>query len=87
MGGIRDGQHGGIWAINGHSMTGDGHPGMAPLLTLQRARSCLLTFRNDTAFWHPIHLHGHSFRVLSRNKSAVPYRQWADTVLVAPKNL
>jgi FtsP/CotA-like multicopper oxidase with cupredoxin domain len=31
-----------------------------------------------------IHLHGHSFRVLSRN-IRVPYRQWADTVLIAPK--
>ena len=66
-------------------MTGDGHAGMAPLLTLRRDRSYLLTIRNDTAFWHPIHLHGHSFRVLSRNKSAVPHREWADTVLIAPK--
>jgi hypothetical protein len=29
-------------------------------------------------------LHGHSFRVLSRNGTAVPHRQWADTVLVPP---
>jgi FtsP/CotA-like multicopper oxidase with cupredoxin domain len=85
MGGMMGTQHGGIWAINGHSMTGDGHAGMAPRLTLQRGRSYLLTIRNDTAFWHPVHLHGHSFRVLSRNKSAVPQREWADTVLIAPK--
>ena len=85
MGRMRNSEHGGLWSINGHSMTGDGHAGMAPLLTLQRGRSCLLTIRNDTAFSHPIHLHGHSFRVLSRNGSAVPYRQWADTVLIAPK--
>ena len=85
MGGMMGTQHGGIWAINGHSMTGDGHAGMEPLLKLQRGRSCLLTIRNDTAFSHPIHLHGHSFRVLSRNGSAVPYRQWADTVLIAPR--
>jgi FtsP/CotA-like multicopper oxidase with cupredoxin domain len=85
MGGIMGTQHGGIWAINGHSMTGDGHAGMEPLLKLQRGRSYVLTIRNDTAFSHPIHLHGHSFRVLSRNGSAVPYRQWADTVLIAPR--
>ncbi len=85
MGGMRDSEHGGIWAINGHSMTGDGHAGMEPLLTLQRGRTCLLTIRNDTAFSHPIHLHGHSFRVLSRDRSAVPYRQWADTVLIAAR--
>src|SRR5216683_5184273 len=46
MGGMRDSEHGGIWAINGHSMTGDGHAGMEPLLTLQRGRTCLLTIRN-----------------------------------------
>ncbi len=32
-----------------------------------------------------MHLHGLSFRVLNRNRSAVPHRQWADTVLVPPK--
>jgi FtsP/CotA-like multicopper oxidase with cupredoxin domain len=73
------------WAINGMSMTGDGHAGMAPLLTLERGRSYLLTIRNDTAWWHPIHLHGHSFRLLRRNATSVPYRQWADTVLVPPR--
>src|SRR5262249_41783072 len=69
----------------GTSMTGDGHAGMAPLLTLQRGRSYRLRMHNDTAWWHPMHLHGHSFRVLTRNGSAVPHRQWADTVLVPPK--
>jgi FtsP/CotA-like multicopper oxidase with cupredoxin domain len=73
------------WAINGMSMTGDGHAGMAPLLTLERGRSHLLSIRNDTAWWHPMHLHGHSFRVLRRNGTSVPHRQWADTVLVPPR--
>jgi FtsP/CotA-like multicopper oxidase with cupredoxin domain len=86
MGGMMGTQHGGgIWAINGHSMTGDGHVGMKPMLILPRGRSCILAIRNDTAFSHPIHLHGHSFRVLRRNGSAVPYRQWADTVLIAAR--
>jgi FtsP/CotA-like multicopper oxidase with cupredoxin domain len=73
------------WAINGHSMTGDGQAGMPPLLTLRRGRSVVLAMRNETAWWHPMHLHGMSFRVLSRNAAPVPHRQWADTVLVAPK--
>ncbi len=33
-----------------------------------------------------MHLHGYSFRVLTRNGSPVPYQQWADTVLVPPKD-
>jgi FtsP/CotA-like multicopper oxidase with cupredoxin domain len=76
---------GAIWAINGMSMTGDGHADMAPLLTLARGRSHLLTIHNDTAWWHPMHLHGHSFRILRRNGTSVPYQQWADTVLVPPR--
>jgi FtsP/CotA-like multicopper oxidase with cupredoxin domain len=70
------------WGINGTSMTGDGHAGMPPLLTLKLGRSYLLTIRNETAWWHPMHLHGLMFRVLSRNGSPVPHRQWADTVLI-----
>lgn len=84
MGGMSEMSHG-TWAINGHSMTGDGQAGMAPLLTLQLGRSYVLTLRNETAWWHPMHLHGHSFRVLARNGKPVPHRQWADTVLVPPK--
>lgn len=85
MGGMRGMSHGASWAINGRSMTGDGHAGMAPLVTLKLGRSYMLTIRNETAWWHPMHLHGLSFRVLSRNGSAVPHQQWADTVLVPPK--
>ncbi len=84
MGGMSNMSHA-IWAINGSSMTGDGQTGMAPLLTLQLGRSYVLTLRNDTAWWHPMHLHGHSFRVLSRNGQSVPFWQGSDTVLVPPK--
>jgi FtsP/CotA-like multicopper oxidase with cupredoxin domain len=83
--GMQGMDHGATWAINGHSITGDGHAGMAPLLTLKRGRIYVLTIRNETAFSHPVHFHGHSFRVLSRNGSPVPHRQWADTVLLPPK--
>jgi FtsP/CotA-like multicopper oxidase with cupredoxin domain len=78
---------GAAWAINGMSMTGDGQADMPPLLTFKRGRSVLLTMRNGTAWWHPMHLHGHSFRVLSRNGAPVPHRQWGDTVLLAPRDV
>jgi len=86
MGGMQGMSHGASWAINGASMTGDGHADMPPLLTLRLGRSYVLTIRNQTAWWHPMHLHGHSFRVLTRNGAAVLHRQWADTVLVPPKD-
>jgi FtsP/CotA-like multicopper oxidase with cupredoxin domain len=78
---------GAAWTINGQSMTGDGHAGMEPALTFQRGRSVTLAMRNETAWWHPMHFHGHSMRVLSRNGASAPHRQWQDTVLMAPKDV
>jgi FtsP/CotA-like multicopper oxidase with cupredoxin domain len=77
--------HRAVWAINGQSMTGDGHAGMPPLLTLRRGQSIVLAIVNETAWWHPMHLHGHSFRILKRNGTSIPHNLWGDTVLVPPK--
>jgi FtsP/CotA-like multicopper oxidase with cupredoxin domain len=76
---------GATWAMNGVSMTGDGEAGMPPLLTLRRGVTCVLDFRNETAWWHPMHLHGHSFRVLSQAGVAADRAIWRDTVLVPPR--
>ena len=75
-----------LWSINGTSMTGDGHADMPPLMSLARGKTHLITMRNLTAWWHPMHLHGFSFRVLTRNGAEAPYSQWADTVLMAPED-
>jgi FtsP/CotA-like multicopper oxidase with cupredoxin domain len=83
--GATKGMGGAEWSINGVSMTGDGQAGVPPLLKLERGRTVMLALRNETAWLHPMHLHGHSFRVLKRNGSPVPYRQSADTVLVSPQ--
>ena len=83
-GGGMMGRGGATWAMNGMSMTGDGKPDMSPLLTLKRGQTCVLALRNETAWWHPMHLHGHSFRVVSRNGKPNPVREWRDTVLVSP---
>ena len=70
------------WTINGVAATG--HV-MEPLLTLMRGRTYVLTLNNDTAWHHPIHLHGHSFRVISRNGKPTRHREWQDTVLMSPR--
>ena len=57
------------WAING--VVASGHV-MEPLLTLQRGRSYVLAMRNDTAWHHPMHLHGHAFRVAARDGRPTP---------------
>ena len=87
MGGMEMMRGGALWAISGSSMTGDSPDDMPPMLTLARGRTIRLTFRNETAWWHPMHLHGHSFKVLARNGAPVPHEVWSDTVLVAPREV
>ncbi len=71
-----------MWFING--VAAEGHV-MEPMLTLERNRSYVIEMTNATAWHHPIHLHGHSFRVLSRNGVSTPHREWQDTVLMSPR--
>jgi FtsP/CotA-like multicopper oxidase with cupredoxin domain len=71
-----------VWFINGVAMLG--HV-MEPMLTLQRGRSYVLAMNNETMWHHPMHFHGHAFRVISRNGVATRYREWQDTVLMAPR--
>ena len=71
-----------MWFING--VAADGHVS-APLLTLKQNRSYIFKMINATAWHHPIHLHGHSFRVISRNGVPTRYREWQDTVLMNPQ--
>jgi FtsP/CotA-like multicopper oxidase with cupredoxin domain len=70
------------WAING--VVASGHV-MEPFLILQRGRSCVLAMHNDTAWHHPMHLHGHAFRVIARDGQPTRHREWQDTVLMAPR--
>ena len=75
-----------VWFVNGKAATGEmGDHVMEPLLTLRRGRTHVIAMTNATAWHHPIHLHGHSFRVLARNGAPTAYREWQDTVLMAPR--
>ena len=56
-----------------------------PLLRLRRGEHVRLKLINDTEFEHPMHLHGHSFRVLSVNDRPERYRPWRDTVMIGPR--
>ena len=73
-----------IWFINGVAMMG--HV-MDPMLTLKRERTYILAMNNETAWWHPMHLHGHAFRVMSRNGVPTRLREWQDTVLMSPREM
>lgn len=70
------------WTINGVSAAGHIHD---PIVTIPRGQSVVMTLRNETAWWHPIHVHGHSFRFLSRNGRPTAHKEWQDTVLMSPQ--
>ncbi len=78
--GVRDMMRlGKAWSVNGVAATGHA---MTPILTLERGRSYVLTLHNHTPWQHPMHLHGHSFRVISRNGRPTAHREWLDTVFL-----
>jgi FtsP/CotA-like multicopper oxidase with cupredoxin domain len=56
-----------------------------PLMSFRRGEHVRLKLINDTEFEHPMHLHGHTFRVLSLNDRPVRYRPWRDTVMMGPR--
>jgi FtsP/CotA-like multicopper oxidase with cupredoxin domain len=74
-------QSGAIWTVNDVATLGHAH---APLLSLERGRSCVLELVNETAWHHPMHLHGMPMHVLALNGAAVPRRTVQDTVLMNP---
>lgn len=70
------------WVVNGIAVKGHAH---APLLSLKRGGHYVINLINETAWHHPIHLHGHVFRIIARNGAPTALREWADTVLMAPR--
>lgn len=68
------------WTINGAA----GSPSRAPLVKAKRGTPVVLALKNETGFVQPMHLHGHSFRLLhALDDGWEPY--WLDTVQV-PEN-
>ena len=76
QGGAMGGRHGGggFWAFNDRSGMAD-----APWRRFARGETARITLRNDTAFPHGIHLHGHHFHEIGEDDSLGHYR---DTTLV-----
>ena len=64
-----------FWTVNGRPVPEHAHHEV--LFKLKRGASYVLELVNDTSWHHPIHLHGHVFRLLSSG-------QWADSVLLDP---
>ena len=73
-----------FWSVNGRVLPEHVHQEV--LLQLKKGTSYVLELVNDTSWHHPIHLHGHVFRVLQRNGKLVQGMEWGDTVLVEPNS-
>ncbi len=71
-----------FWFVNGEAVSGDIPE---PMVTLRRGQSCIIAMTNATAWHHPMHMHGHAFRILSRNDRPTRHREWRDTVLMDPR--
>lgn len=69
-----------FWALNGEASHGHKMP---PMLTYKRGQSAVIEMFNDSFFEHPMHLHGHAFKVLKRDGKPVPHNIWRDTVIVS----
>ncbi|GAA0774052.1 multicopper oxidase family protein [Roseibium denhamense] len=67
-------QEGKFWVFNGKAGTDQ-----TPLFSAKRGETLLIESRNDSAFDHAIHLHGHHFQVLERNGERLPNADWHDT--------
>lgn len=72
-------QQGKVWALNGiaaHDVK------MDPIVDLKRGETGVMTIENKTGWPHPMHLHGFSFQIISRNGKASKEKILADTVLL-----
>ncbi len=71
-----------MWAING--VVASSYLD-APVYQVKKGQTVMFRFRNESAWPHPMHLHGHHFKVLSHNGSPDLVGQWLDTVMLGPE--
>jgi len=77
-------KHGLAWTMNytaqhEHSLMQE------PLFRFKQGAHIVLHMMNETDFSHPMHLHGHFFRVIAVNGQKTRFREWRDTVLMGPR--
>jgi len=81
--GLRDiAQQGYVWAMND---TVGNKLDMPPLIDVPRGTTVKLIIENQTAFPHPMHLHGHHLKLLSIDGDVVSDTRWVDSPLLLPE--
>ena len=77
-------QHGLTWTMN---YTAQHEHAMmhTPLFRFSKGEHVVIRMLNNTEFEHPMHLHGHFFKVLRIDDRKLERPTWRDTVMVGPK--
>ncbi len=75
-------QQGYVWAIND---TVGNKLDMPPLIDVKAGTTVKITLENQTAFPHPMHLHGHHMKLLSIDGVPVVDPRWVDSPLLMPQ--
>ena len=73
-----------VWAINDVVAN---KLNMTPLIDTKKGQSIRLNLDNQTAFPHPMHLHGHHMKLLSIDGKALPEPRWVDSPLLMPNQI
>ena len=71
-----------VWAFNG--VAGDMDK---PLTRVPLGKTAVVRIVNQTAWPHAMHLHGHHFKAISRNRRSIGDPSWRDTVMVWPEDI
>jgi FtsP/CotA-like multicopper oxidase with cupredoxin domain len=74
-----------FWTINERAWPDQRNPKIpAPFGVLDRGASYIFCMTNKSQFSHPIHVHGHTFRLLGSDKQRLPTHH-TDTLLLLPE--
>jgi FtsP/CotA-like multicopper oxidase with cupredoxin domain len=77
-------KHGLAWTMN-YSAQHEHALMHEPLFHMRKGEHVTLKMINNTDYEHPMHLHGHFFRVLALNDAPTRLREWRDTVTIGPR--
>ncbi|OYZ21749.1 MAG: hypothetical protein B7Y39_08580 [Bdellovibrio sp. 28-41-41] len=61
-----------VWHINGKTISED------RIITVNPGEIVRFTYQNDSMMYHPMHLHGHFFRVINKNGDYSPMKHTVD---------
>jgi FtsP/CotA-like multicopper oxidase with cupredoxin domain len=78
-------RHGLTWTMNYTAQHEHAHM-HEPLFRFRKGEHATLRMINNTEFEHPMHMHGHFFKVLAMDGEKLAREDWRDTVMMGPRS-